>query len=48
MVSIVLSAASPEETVQILTSSTEDAITAASRSATPPSLEKRERERTHA
>jgi hypothetical protein len=45
---ILLSEASPEETVHMLTSSAEDAITAVIRSGTPPSLEKREKERTHA
>jgi hypothetical protein len=46
--SIVLCAVSPEETVHILTSSAEDAITAAIRSVTPLSPERIEKESTHA
>jgi ribonuclease PH len=48
MTPIVLCAVSPEETVQLLTSSAVDAITAVSRSATPLSPEKKERVKTHA
>jgi hypothetical protein len=46
--SIVLCVASPVETAHMLTSSAEDAITAATKSGTPPSLEKRKKEKTPA